>query len=41
MWFEMELVVQAMLWEFRYIGQRGERSNRLPVKEENMAETSA
>lgn len=37
----MELVVQVMLWDFRYIGQRGEKSNRLPVKEENMAETSA
>ena len=41
MWFEMGLVVQVMLWEFRYINQRGEKSNRLPVKDENMAETSA
>lgn len=38
---EMELVVQLMLWDFRYVSQRGEKSNRLPVKEENVAETSA
>jgi len=44
--FEMVPVVLVMLWEFRYVGQRGEKhqighGGRLPVKEENMAEASA
>lgn len=41
MWFEVEIVVLVVLWDFRYISQSREKSNRLPVKEENVAKTTA
>lgn len=41
MWFEVGIVVLVMLWDFRYISQNREKSNRLPVKEGNAAEKAA